>query len=774
MPNDPTPSIPGGETRREFLKQAFSAALVGAGGIFLDGCVGAPPQGETPSGSAPWYRRTLRWGQTNITEIDPSRYDIPWWRQYWKRTCTQGVIINAGGIVAYYPSQFPLHHQAEFLNGRDLYGELAAAAHADGLVVLARMDSSRAHENFFRAHPDWFALDASVQPYQSGGLYTACVNSPYYDEYLPSVLREIISRTHPEGFADNSWSGLERNSICHCENCARKFHAATGRDLPRQKNWNDAIYRQWIQWNYARRLEVWDVNNHTTKAAGGPDCLWIGMNSGSVASQCQSFRDYRGICRRAEMILLDNQARGNGDGFQANGVAGKLVHGLLGWDKLAPESMAMYQAGSPVFRLSSRPEPEAQMWALDGIAGGLQPWWHHVGAWQEDRRMFHTAEPLLRWHKEHESFLVNRKPVATVGVVWSQQNTDFYGRDNPAELVDLPFRGMTNALLRARIPWLPLHIDQVEQEGANFSVLILPNLAAMSDAQCQSLRTFVERGGNLIATGKASRCDEWGDTRGDFALGDLFGAHVMPGSSVVEEPVRGRGAAEALHTYLRLIPEQAGLAEGPNAGEKPVVAGSRHPVLRGFEETDILPFGGSLEPLKVDDQAQVLMTFVPAFPAFPPETSWMRQPRTNIPGLILNRAPNGGRVAFLPADLDSRFGRDNLPDHGNLLANLIRWAAKDEIPLAVEGAGLVDCHLYRQSGHLILHLVNLTSAGTWRAPVDELIPIGPLRVKVQFPPDLHPGKVRLLVSGESTHLSLQGRWAAFELKSILDHEVAVL
>jgi len=47
-------------------------------------------------------------------------------------------VINAGGIVAFYPSKEPLQHQAQFLNGRDLYGELTRAAHADGLIVFAR------------------------------------------------------------------------------------------------------------------------------------------------------------------------------------------------------------------------------------------------------------------------------------------------------------------------------------------------------------------------------------------------------------------------------------------------------------------------------------------------------------------------------------------------------------------------------------------------------------------------------------------------------------
>ena len=103
-----------------------------------------------------------------------------------------------------------------------------------------------------------------------------------------------------------------------------------------------------------------------------------------------------------------------------------------------------------------------------------------------------------------------------------------------------------------------------------------------------------------------------------------------------------------------------------------------------------------------------------------------------------------------------------------------RWAATERIPLSVEGPGLLDCHLYRQSDRLILHLVNLTSTGSWRAPVDELIPIGPLRVKIKLPPGLSPQKPRLMVSGESVHLSLRDRWAIFDIKTILDHEMVVL
>jgi len=252
-------------TRRNFVELAVAGSMVTAA--------------DTAS-NLPWYRTALRWGQTNITERDPVRYDIPWWREYWKRTAIQGVIINAGGIVAYYPSKFPLQQRAEFLNGRDLYGELAAAAHADGLAVVARMDSNRTAEDFFQAHGDWFARQKSGEPYRAADKYVTCVNSPYYDDYLPAVLKEIIDRSHPDGFADNSWSGLPRESICYCENCVRKFKDHAGELLPDHKDWNNQVYRKWIEWNYQRRLEVWDLINGTINSAVARHGIWMGMNTG--------------------------------------------------------------------------------------------------------------------------------------------------------------------------------------------------------------------------------------------------------------------------------------------------------------------------------------------------------------------------------------------------------------------------------------------------------------------------------------------------------------
>lgn len=778
------PSTSDGESRREFLRKAavttMAASLVGI----------SPGEAAAPlaQGSGlPWYRRTYRWGQTNMNEQDPLHYDINWWREYWKRTQTQGVVINAGGIVAYYPSKHPLHHQAEFLKGRDLYGELTRAAHGDGLVVFARMDSNRAFEPFYKAHPDWFAVDAEGKPYRPGerlptpvgvprklqperplsteradDLYVTCIHGPYYEEYLPEILREIIKWEKPDGFTDNSWSGLGRDSICYCGNCKRSFRQFSGKDLPAKKNWDDPVYRQWIEWSYKRRLEIWDLNNRTTKAAGGPDCIWSGMLNGNPVGAINSFRDMKELCRRADMVMLDQQTRSNNGGFQFNGETGKRIHGLLGWDKISAESMATYGP-----RKAARPIPEVRMWMVEGFAGTIQPWWHHVGGYQEDRRQFRVVEPVYRWYTANQAYLVNRQPVATIGVVYSQRNIEWYGRDNGNELAWAPYSGMTGALLRARIPFLPVEADHIERESGQFSLLILPNLAAMSDSQVEAVRRFVSKGRSLIATGETSLYDEYGDRRADFALADLVAARYTGKRLGPENP------AGSEHTYLRLTPDVGQDVDGPRSGGEPARSEARHPVLRGFEETNILTFGGVLPEVKPEPGATVLLTLIPAFPVLPPEFSWMRVPRTEIPGLLI-RERDGARIAYLPADLDRRFEHGNSPDHGDLLANLVRWAARDTIPLEVQGPGLIDCHLYRQQNRLILHLVNLTSAGTWRSPVHELIPVGPLTVRVKLPQGIRGERLRLTVSGGTATPVHQNEWARFEVKSILDHEVVVL
>ena len=327
------------------------------------------------------------------------------------------------------------------------------------------------------------------------------------------------------------------------------------------------------------------------------------------------------------------------------------------------------------------------------------------------------------------------------------KNVDFYGRDEAKERVILPYSGMVQALIRARIPYLPVHIDHIARDANQLTTLILPNVGALSDEQVQSIRNFAQAGGNLVVTGQTSLYSEWGDRRPDFALADLLGVHAT-------EDQLGRGEVFGInwesysdHSYLRLTPELRGQVDGPLTGQEPPITGTRHETLAGFEETDILGFGGRLEVVRLDestsDDITVPLTLIPPFPIYPPKFAWMREPTSDHAALVLRSPASGGRVAYLPADIDRLFSQYNLPDHGDLLANVVRWASQSQIPLRVDGRGFVDCHLYQQEGRMTLHMMNLTAAG--QVPVHEHIPVGPFQVAIQLNKDVTGAMVKALV-----------------------------
>jgi len=110
------------------------------------------------------------------------------------------------------------------------------------------------------------------------------------------------------------------------------------------------------------------------------------------------------------------------------------------------------------------------MWMIEGIAGGIQPWWHMVSAYHEDRRMHHNPEAVFQWHKANEEFLIHRQPVATVAWSGPSRIQDYYGRDNTENWWTFP-AGDGQALVRARIPYLPLHADDIDRDAEKFSVL---------------------------------------------------------------------------------------------------------------------------------------------------------------------------------------------------------------------------------------------------------------------------------------------------------------
>lgn len=656
-----------------------------------------------------WYQKTRRWCQTNLTEIDAQICDVSAWKRFWKEHHIDGVIVNAGGIVSYYPSEDPLQYRSPYLHQRDLLGEFVAAARECSLAVVARMDCNRADEKMYRAHADWFAVDAQGHPYQIDGRYIACVNGPYDQQFIPERLREIARIYAPDGFADNSWQGLPAQHICYCETCRAKFRKSTGEELPAHADWQDDLYRRWVQWSIECRMENWRLFNRVTQSFH-PDCLWLGMvNADPVNAHCAMY-DLHTLAQETPFLMVDHQNRDAVNGFEQNMYNGLLLHGLTSDSLEMAESMAHYSRGVYTFRRSAMPEHELRLWMLCGIAGGIRPWLHIVGAVQEDMRMLQMDREIMDWHWNNQDNLEGGQPIASIGLVWSQRNVIFYGQDQPDVRCGQPWRGFVHALVRARIPFLPLCAADIPRDTAHFHTLILPDLAVMTDDELSRLESFVQSGGHIVSTGATGMLNELGHLRTDHRMDRLLG--IWRTKLPVESTRDGSWDTYGSHTYMR-IEDKA------------------HQVFASFEETAILPFGGWKQSIeRQQDWMHTLATYIPAFPYYPPEFAYMRQPHTQTPLLLAGKNEYGGRILVLAADVDRRYGQAAIPDHGNLLASAVRWVHSAAPEYTVIGKGYIASVLYKRASGLLLHLINLSGANVWPGFAEETYPTEMLTIQI--------------------------------------------
>jgi len=701
----------------------------------------------------PWYLCTYRWGQTNLTEDDPIKCDLDFWRRQWKETKVQGVIVNCGGIVAYYPSKYGLQYRAKFLGDRDYFKEFSNAAREEGLKVIARMDINRATKEFYDAHPDWFCRDKQGNPIVSQDRYFSCVNSGYYKEFIPAVLTEIIEKYHPVGFADNSWKGLGRKTICYCDSCRKKFREDCGLELPEQVSWEDPVYREWIRWSYKCRTENWDLFNETTKRAGGEDCLWLGMLNADPANLSGGFGDLYALCKRSQIILSDHQFRDSLNGFEQNSVNGTLLRMASKENILVPESMANYVHGERTFRLASNPPEETRIWMIEGLTGGISPWYHHIGGGQNDRRQFKTPVPVFNWHERNEACLYSRYDLANVGLIWNQTNADFYGRDDMKEKAALPWRGFTHAMVKGRIPFIPINASDIMKYSDRLNTLILADMAILSDEQIDEVCAFVNRGGNLVMTGITATLDQDGNPSGNDKLWKLLGLKPTGKKTGAFGKVNANWEHYSAHTYFRL-------------------PSSRHEILQGFEDTDILPFGGGLHIVESVGRLAPLASYIPEFPIYPPEFSWIREELPEVKTLFAGELESRARVVYFAADIDRCFGRNGLPDHGKLLINAIKWASRESLPIKVQGPGYIDCKVYRQDDKIIIHLVNLSGCDRMGF-CDETYPVGPLAVTVETG-DMKISCAFLTNAGKYIPVSVSRGSVVLQVDRIIDHEMIVL
>src|SRR5207249_4353735 len=307
----------------------------------------------------------------------------------------------------------------------------------------------------------------------------------------------------------------------------------------------------------------------------------------------------------APTLIADRQARRGVTAPWANGKNGKEFRSTMG-DKPIVGIFSVGLEEPYRWKDSVQSDAEIRMWALDGIANGLRPWFTKFSGTIHDPRWLKVVEDIYRWHHRVEKYLRNEWPLARVAMVYSQQTAWFYGGDRAGAKVEDHTLGWYQALVEARIPFEMVHDRLLDPARLRpFKTLILPNIAALSDAQCDQLRAFVKNGGSLIATYETSLHDEWGVKRKDFGLADLFGVSFK---GHVEGPMH--------NAYLRLEHDTA----------------RAHPLLKELETAPRIIHGvWRLEVEAREKSPNPPITLIPSYPDLSMEKVYPRTAKTDQP-----------------------------------------------------------------------------------------------------------------------------------------------
>lgn len=686
--------------------------------------------------SRPWQHEIRRVGQTNMTEHDPAVMNVEEWANYWSEAKADIVFISVTGILAYYPSKVPFHRHGKFLNGRDLFGECAAAAKKRGMRVVARMSPDLNWGDALEAHPEWAMRHADGTVQYSGEeprLFKTCMFSSYMDDYIPAIMREVNSLYDVDCFYANGWPPLGSLPNCHCAICSKLpdlrttayWHAFTDRVLDLWQRY-DAIAKE-------KKADSFFFANSGGNVRGGPNLDRLG--------------------KTLAWFQADNQGRTYEEpAVWGCSLQGRVCNAVLD-GKFAANVTAAYSTGNPGWRNLSKNADETRMWLSQTLASGMVPYLHFVGAetgFGEDRRWQKTGTEYFQWTARHDAHLRTRRSIANLGVVFGQGTQLLYpgpATEQSRGYMNETTQGIYDILLRGRFAFDFVHEDRLELERiGKYRALLLPNVAMLSDRQCEQLSAYVKAGGSLMASFETSLYDENLKPRAEFGLAELMGIDR---------------AGDAVGTngnpyYARI--------EAPGAANP-------HPILKGFHDTNWLPGAKNRVPLKAVENP--VFTVVPGFVRYPPELAYPPVSHTNEPAVVL-RESGKSRMVWFAGDIERTYWATGHGDLLRLAHNAIRWVTHEERVAAVDGDGLVEMFCWETEPGYAVHLLNYNNPNAYHGWMQSVTPLGAQRVTMKLPEGVRVKAVELLAAEQTAPFHLEGQMLRFTIPAVRDYEVAAV
>ena len=188
-----------------------------------------------------WVNFPWRVVQANFSEIDTLNFDADVYIEELKSFHCNAVLINAGGMLASYPTKLADHPQSDYIDHFDLKA-LVEKCHENGIKAIARTDFSKMRRDVYERHPDWAFRTKDGDIIDYNGYVHTCLCGGFQGGYMDEIIREMLEEIPFDGIycnmgTFNSYTvdySYNMYGACHCENCQRRFREKYGFEIPQK------------------------------------------------------------------------------------------------------------------------------------------------------------------------------------------------------------------------------------------------------------------------------------------------------------------------------------------------------------------------------------------------------------------------------------------------------------------------------------------------------------------------------------------------------------
>ncbi|HZG86715.1 alpha-amylase family protein [Paenibacillus sp.] len=601
-----------------------------------------------------WSNNRLRLIQNNLRESD-ANLDVDALIKQLKELHANVLMINAGGIVAFYPTKLEYQYRAAGQQ-KDLVREALDKAHAEGMKVIVRFDFSKAHESIFEKKPEWFYRTKEGREVNYHGIVHSCISSYYQQEYSLKIIDEVLTNYDVDGIFFN-WFGYNTrdysgndHGICHCEACKTKFRERFGLELPEQENRDDPAFLKHLIYREETAAMMLDRVHALVKSKNRDIAI-------------STYSDHKVDIIRAESNT--DKARPHPVWLYSASENVKAVEDS--WDdKLI--SNCVINAVDLVHRFNAVSKHEINIRLKEALASGSGLDFCIIGVFEDypDRENLPIVADIFAYHEKHQEYYGNFTSVSEIALVKPRRTQSADSKE---------YAGLFKMLKEEHVLF-----DVVQQKTlpgraerlSRYKTILIPDIAEFSAEELEALESYSAQGGCLIATGRSFTS---GEPNRSF-LQRTFG---------VQAEEAGTFRRQAAYLYV---------------GDKET--------FRRFPERDWLLLDGHFGRVRFGAACRTHLPLVEPSTFGPPERAFGHRISDDVFGLGVHSDDRRTSV-YMPWQPGQLYYKHGYDDNKRLLLDVLDRFVQLESPVIIEAPQTVELFFNRLDDETyILHLLNLS------------------------------------------------------------------